>query len=184
MVLQLRKNLVFGKRVLAEAVLHVDSLLLAGIRVQSGSGPAFAELRSKHRESYCGSKDEQKCQRDGCYHTVILMEFKGSKILECPLHLQQRLGDVPAVAADDPMSFRLPRKKQAKEELGDQVRAQKILTPPKRVKVNVDEIGQPCRSDSSDSSYGKQHRLVSVHSDDEDSREAPVPSSPLRENVT
>ena len=48
----------------------------------------------------------------------------------------------------------------------------------------MEGISQPCRSDSSDSSYGEQPHLVSVHSDEEECRDVPVPSSPIWETVT
>ena len=172
-----------GKRIRAEALLHADWLIQAGVRIVGPPGPSFVDLFDKHRECYNFRNGEFKCQKEGCYHTGILMESKCSKILECPAHLQQRLGARPAVTADDPLSQRSPRKKLTQEELVDQTRAVKVRTPPRMVEIQENGICQPRRSESSTSS---QHipPLGKVNTEEEDCRISPIPTPPVRETAT
>ena len=52
------------------------------------------------------------------------MEFRGTKILECPAQLQQRPDKTPDQESDDLLSDRLTLEKRCKEELRDRVLAE------------------------------------------------------------
>ena len=64
-----------GKRIRDEAVLRSDWSIQSGIRIVDPPGPPFVDLRNKRRGEYNIRKGEFKCQKGGCYHTGILMEF-------------------------------------------------------------------------------------------------------------
>ena len=101
-----------GKRVVSEPLLHVDWLILDGIRRVVNLGPVFGLLCGKHREYYRRRRAEMKCQTEDCYYSGILLEFQGAKVMECPIHPQHRLDKKPAHMADDLMNNRLSRKGQ------------------------------------------------------------------------
>ena len=115
------------------------------------------------------------------------MEFRGAKILECPVHLQKRLDQSPAQVAGDILSTRLTRKKRCKTELEDRalaasVRNQISPIPTKDVKTND---APDIHSDSSSASVPvKPDLLRATLSGDETVRAPPAPTPPIYETVT
>ena len=77
-----------GRRIKPEAVLAMGWFSKSGSRVVSPVGPAVAAVCGKRREYYTVRKAEYKCQTGDFFETGILIESRGSEILECPVRLQ------------------------------------------------------------------------------------------------
>ena len=167
-------------------LLNADWFSQHGTRVLTHDGPVSVYLCSKRRLYYDGRLAEFKCQYKCCFDLGILMEFRGMKILECPVHLQMRLDQSPAQVADDLLSMRLTTKRRCQDELHDRVLDAQVTeklshaSHPEGEQAVLDNGMKPRKlSSSSEVSIPVMPDLKRVLSGDDVVRSPPAPSPPI-----